>query len=251
METIGDMATRSEPNMKDTELIEIKTEEPSEKYDISPEAESTGTENGGQEIEDDENTVEEDDNGEEEEDAKSQRWQMAKVGIFDVGLYSADVVTDGVQVATHLSNCHKLWATLSAAFMILPALTDSIAFLIGGSFSWIRKDIKFRLPFSLLSFAFFSALFILLAHEIFPKGGYWVLEMIRGIYIGSAVVVVTMFFVSTANTLKGYAALMAKKPNEDGSVSDPKMLNGIKGKLKEVLLEAAPQSNLQVRLLKQ
>ena len=43
------MAARSEPNMKDTELIEIETEEPSKK--------------------------------------------------FDIGLYSADMVTDGVRVA--------------------------------------------------------------------------------------------------------------------------------------------------------
>ena len=68
--------------------------------------------------------------------------------------------------------------------------------------------------------------------------------------IGLIVVIITVFFVSISNTLKGYAALMAKKPNDDGSVSDPKMLDGIKGKLKEVLLEAAPQSNLQVRFLK-
>ena len=244
-----DKETRSEPklgpNMKDTELIEIENEEPSKKFDVSLEAESTGTENGGQKIKDKEK-----DNGEEEEDVTNQRWQIAKVGIFDIGLYSADVVTDGVQVATHISNCHVIWATLTAVFMILPAFTDSIGFLIGGSLRWVAKDYKFRLPFSTLSFAFFSALFTLLAHEIFPDDDHWVSEIIRGIFMGFAVIVVTMFFVNTANTLKGYAVLMAKKPSDDGSVSDPKMLDGIKGKLKEVLLEAAPQSNLQVRFRK-
>ena len=245
------MAARSEPNMEDTELIEIETEEPPKKYDASPKAESTGTENGETEI------AEEEDNGEEEEeDVKSQRSQIAKVGIVDI------VVTDGVQVATHISNCHIIWAILTAVFMILPAFLDSIGFLIGGSFRWVKKDFKFRYPFSFLFFAFFSALFTLLVHEIFPKDDYWALgiEIIPmvdewvlkgwlGFFMGFAVVVITVFFFNIANTLKGYAALMANKPNDDGSVSDPKMLDGIKGKLKEVLLEAAPQSNLQVKLL--
>ena len=56
-----------------------------------------------------------------------------------------------------------------------------------------------------------------------------------------------VFVISVKNTLKGFAALMKKKPNEDGTVSDPKMLEGVRGKLKEVVCEAAPQSNLQVR----
>ena len=170
------------------------------------------------------------------------------------------MVTDGVQVATQISNCHIIWAILTAVFMILPAFLDSIGFLIGGSFRWVKKDFKFRYPFSFLFFAFFSALFTLLVHEIFPKDDYWALGieiiskvdvflMVDGFFMGFAVVVITVFFFNIANTLKGYAALMANKPNDDGSVSDPKMLDGIKGKLKEVLLEAAPQSNLQVKLL--
>ena len=67
--------------------------------------------------------------------------------------------------------------------------------------------------------------------------------------IGIVVFVGSVFVGSTVNTLKGYAALMDQKPNPDGSVSDPKMLDGLKGKLREVMLEAAPQSNLQVRFL--
>ena len=59
------------------------------------------------------------------------------------------------------------------------------------------------------------------------------------------------FFENTANTLKDFVALMAEKPNNDGSVSNPKMLDGVKGKLKEVILEAGPQSNLQVKFLQQ
>ena len=56
-----------------------------------------------------------------------------------------------------------------------------------------------------------------------------------------------IFVISVKNTLRGFAALMKKKPNEDGTVNDPKMLDGVRGKLKEVVCEAAPQSNLQVR----
>ena len=51
------------------------------------------------------------------------------------------------------------------------------------------------------------------------------------------------------DTLKGYASLLTKKPNKDGTVSDPQMLEGLKGKLKEVICESAPQGNLQVRYL--
>ena len=115
---------------------------------------------------------------------------------------------------------------------------------------WIAKDFKFRGPFSFLFLAFFIGLFTLLAHAISsnPDPGR---EILGGLSVGLILLVATVFVVNTANTLKGYAALMAKEPNEDGSVSDPKMLDGIKGKLKEVLLEAGPQSNLQVKFLQQ
>ena len=114
------MATRSEENIKDIELIEIEdgTEEPVNDYDASPEEESTGVENSGEEK--GENSVKEEDN-EEDGDLCSQRWQIAKVGILDVSLYSADVVTDGVVVATHISNCHEVWAMITAVLMLLPA----------------------------------------------------------------------------------------------------------------------------------
>ena len=144
-------AARSET--KDTELIE--TEEDKTKEPSNPEAESTGAEKGGKEKEaEEENTVEEEDERE-EEDVTSERCQTAKVGIFDVSLYSADVVTDGVQVAihistititsiininiihvqvaTHISNCHRQWAMLTAMFMLFPALAESSGLLFRGT----------------------------------------------------------------------------------------------------------------------
>ena len=120
------MAARSDPNMKDSELIEIEdgSEEPTKNFGASSEAESTGAENNGEEKAEEEKTVEEEDKGN-EEDVTSQRLHAAKVGIFDVALYSADVVTDGVQVATHLASCHTVWSILTAVFMIFPAMVES------------------------------------------------------------------------------------------------------------------------------
>ena len=204
------MAARSEPNMKDSALIEA------------------------------------------EEDLNSQRCQTAKVAILDISLYCADVVTDGVQVVAHNSNCHWLWATLTAFYMLLPALTESMAAQPGirGWLVWVVKDLKFRGPFSFLSLAFFTCLFTLLAHEILPEAPLSS-QIVVGFCSGPLVVLVAVFFENSANTLRGYIALMAQKPNEDGSVRDPKMLDGVKGKLKEVILEAGPQSNLQVKFLPQ
>ena len=254
------MEARSDPNRKDSELIEMEdgSEEPSKNFGASPEAESTGAENSGEEKAEEGKTVEEEDKGN-EEDVTSQRCQTAKVGIFDVALYSADVVTDGVQVATHYSNCHWVWAALTALFMIFPAMIESVE-RVFSFLDWVAKDCKFRVPFAILSLAFFTGLFTRLAHEIIPEDTFswpwpgpwyvWVwVELGFGFVIGLLVVIGTVFVASTTSTLKGYAALMAKQPNADGSVSDPKMLDGVKGKLKEVILEAAPQSNLQVKFL--
>ena len=37
-------------------------------------------------------------------DFSNLRWHVGRVGAFDVSLYGADVITDGVQFATHTSN---------------------------------------------------------------------------------------------------------------------------------------------------
>ena len=37
-------------------------------------------------------------------DLKTLRWHAGRVGAFDVSLYGVDVITDGVQLATHTSN---------------------------------------------------------------------------------------------------------------------------------------------------
>ena len=238
--------------MKDSELIEIEggSEEPSKNFDGSSEAESTGAENSGEEKAEEEKTVEEEDKVEEEN--VTSRWHAAKVGIFDISLYSADVVTDGVQVVTHYFNCHKIWAQATGLFVLLPAITESVGIFVDW-IQWVWKDFKFRGPFALLFLAFFTGLFKRVGkywienvlHET-PPFGFW-RETEMGFITGCIVVVIAVFFASTTSTLKGYAALMAKQPNPDGSVSNPKMLDGIKGKLKEVILEAGPQSNLQVK----
>ena len=83
----------------------------------------------------------------------------------------------------------------------------------------------------------------LLAQELFPTWdpfSYYT-------YFVLASFLVLLYPISVLGTIKGYIALMDESPGEDGSVSDPDtMLDGIKGKLKEVVCEAAPQSLLQV-----
>ena len=51
-----------------------------------------------------------------------------------------------------------------------------------------------------------------------------------------------MFF----KTQKGYFSLLKNPPSSDGSVKSLPLLDGLKGKLKEVITEAGPQSILQV-----
>ena len=96
---------------------------------------------------------------------------------------------------------------------------------------------------SLAGTTLFIALFLPLFYDYYAIGdsiGY-------SIKTALVVVVAMVFVISVKNTLRGFAALMKKKPNEDGTVSDPKMLEGVRGKLNEVVCEAGPQSNLQVR----
>ena len=45
---------------------------------------------------------------EEAGDLTNLRWHAGKVGAFDVSLYGADIITDGIQFATHTSNCPQL-----------------------------------------------------------------------------------------------------------------------------------------------
>ena len=59
-------------------------------------------------------------------------------------------------------------------------------------------------------------------------------------------ILIFLLVMSILKTLKGYAALMDKGKKEDGTVIDESILDGIKGKLREVLCESAPQSILQV-----
>lgn len=180
-----------------------------------------------------------------DDDASNQRLHATKVGLFDVLLYLADVVSDGLACAKHYWNCHILWATATAAFMLLPAIADALAtFGPEGSWGlWIKADPKFRLPKSLVGAVLFIALFLPLFYDYYAIGD----SIFFSIGTALVVIVAMVFVISAKNTLGGFAALMKKKPNKDGTVSDPKMLDGVRGKLKEVVCEAAPQSNLQVR----
>ena len=58
-----------------------------------------------------------------------QRMQTAKVGILDLSLFGSDVMSDGVQVATHYANCNYNWAALTAVFMFLPVAAESLTLL--------------------------------------------------------------------------------------------------------------------------
>ena len=97
---------------------------------------------------------------------------------------------------------------------------------------------------SLVVIAIFIALFVPLFYDYFTINESIVLSIYTALFVSVAMV----FVITARNTLKGFAALMKKEPNEDGTVNDQKMLDGVRGKLNEVVCEAAPQGNLQVRL---
>ena len=61
------------------------------------------------------------------DEVSKQRLHAAKVGFFDVLLYLADVVSDGLACAKHYWNCHNVWAGATAAFMLLPAFAEASA----------------------------------------------------------------------------------------------------------------------------
>ena len=81
------------------------------------------------------------------------------------------------------------------------------------------------------------------------RGELNVMNVIYGFLIVAPSLFLFMIFpMGILKTLRGYAALMEKGRVQelDGSVADKSILDGIRGKLKEVLCEAAPQSLLQV-----
>ena len=158
----------------------------------------------------------------EEENKKtscSLKLHAVKVGLFDVLLYIWDVVSDGLACAKHFLDCHFMWALYTAAFMILPAYTESFGY-IGNWLSWMRKEWKFRLPISLICFVLFNALFTPIFFDYFNISATIGLSFLTGL----GVAIVTTFVLSLINTLKGFAALMREKPNKDGTVSNLKIL---------------------------
>ena len=199
-------------------------------------------------------SVENEDN-EEKDEAKSWglRFHMVKVGIFDVFLYIADVVTDAAQCATHYFNCHYRWATATAVFVFLPSVAEAFHITCTTGLNWLKKDIIFRTLFGFSFSMMFFALIISLTIPLVSSKVDLASEAGNLSNLAHAapytIILGAIFLMGVENTLKGYASLMTKKPNKDGTVSDPQMLEGLKGKLKEVICESAPQGNLQVRSL--
>ena len=146
--------------------------------------------------------------------------------------------------------------------MFLPLVAEALSLITRG-LRWLSKDYWTRIPLAIL-FVFLFHLFTgMLAQEVFPTMdpvNYYT-WCVLGLFL------ILFFPVYLFRTLKGYFALMDEAPAEDGTVSDPVVINltilnyhlliniphlfevmleGLRGKLKEVACEAAPQSQLQV-----
>jgi len=62
-------------------------------------------------------------------------------------------------------------------------------------------------------------------------------------------VLLVLFVKNIIKTLRGYSVLMLRRTNEDGTLPEARMVDAVKGKLTEVVCEAAPQSVHQVYIL--
>ena len=56
----------------------------------------------------------------------------------------------------------------------------------------------------------------------------------------------TIFMRIILKTMEGYSALILRRVDDDGTLPEEMMVNAVKGKLTEVVCEAAPQSVAQV-----
>ena len=66
------------------------------------------------------------------------------------------------------------------------------------------------------------------------------------IFVAFLLVLVTIFMRIIFKTMEGYSALILRRVDDDGTLPEEKMMNAVKGKLTEVVCEAAPQSVAQV-----
>ena len=71
----------------------------------------------------------------------------------------------------------------------------------------------------------------------------WIL---RPVFVAFVMVLHFLFMKNIAKTLRGYSVLMMRRTNEDGTLPEARMVDAVKGKLTEVVCEAAPQSVHQV-----
>jgi len=74
----------------------------------------------------------------------------------------------------------------------------------------------------------------------------WIL---RPVFVAFIMVLHFLFMKNIAKTLRGYSVLMMRRTNEDGTLPEARMVDAVKGKLTEVVCEAAPQSVHQVYIL--
>ena len=69
---------------------------------------------------------------------------------------------------------------------------------------------------------------------------------LRPLFVAFIMVLLVLFVKNIIKTLRGYSVLMLRRTNEDGTLPEARMVDAVKGKLTEVVCEAAPQSVHQV-----
>ena len=140
--------------------------------------------------------------------------------------------------------------------MLTPAFTEAFP-LFGRCVSWIGQGGWSTLTRSFLFAAVFLGFSIITSLEANILGSsndnsseiFWVSVLIGGpLIVAPLLFLFKIFPMGILKTLSGYASLMKKGRVQelDGTVADKSILDGVRGKLKEVLCEAAPQSLLQL-----
>ena len=169
--------------------------------------------------------------------------QVGKV--IDAALYGTDIMTDCIQFVQLRLKCHKKWAIYTVAFILMPAVAETIG-LAFQWYTWMRKAWLGRLPLSCFFFAIFLTLSGFLANVVRPSEDPVQTWVLCPIFVAFLLVLVTIFMRIILKTMEGYSALILRRVDDDGTLPEEKMMNAVKGKLTEVVCEAAPQSVAQV-----
>ena len=169
--------------------------------------------------------------------------QIGKV--IDAALYGTDIMTDCIQFAQLYIKCHIRWAIYTVAFILMPAVAETIASTFQW-FIWMRKVWLGRLPLSCLFFFIFLTLSGFLANVVRPSEDRVQTWVLCPIFVAFLLVLVTTFMRIIVKTMEGYFALILRRVDFDGTLPEEKMVNAVKGKLTEVVCEAAHQSVAQV-----